>query len=110
MAVVHHGGAGTFASAALAGCPQGVVAHLGDQYYHGYRVEALGVGPAPLHANRLTVSSLARLMVELSSNTGFARAARSVAPQLGREGADKAVKIIERIVVEHERARAKPPN
>jgi len=94
MAVIHHGGAGTFASAALAGCPQGVVAHLGDQYYHGYRVETLGVGPAPLHASRLTVSSLARLMVELSSNAAYAMAARSVAPQLARHGVDQAVKTL----------------
>jgi UDP:flavonoid glycosyltransferase YjiC (YdhE family) len=100
MAVIHHGGAGTFASAALAGCPQGVVAHLGDQYYHGYRVEALGVGPAPLHANRLTVSSLARMMAELSSNPSFGSAARSLAPQLGLDGVDQAAKIIESIVAE----------
>jgi UDP:flavonoid glycosyltransferase YjiC (YdhE family) len=95
MAVVDQCGGGPFASAALAGCPQGVVAHLGDQYYHGYRVETLGVGPAPLYASRLTVASLARLMVELSSNAAYAMAARSVAPQLGRDGVDQAVRFIQ---------------
>jgi len=97
-AVVHHGGAGTFASAALAGCPQGVVAHLGDQYYHGYRIETLGVGPAPLPARRLTVARLARLLAQLASEAAFATSAQALAPRIRRDGADQAVKIIEAIV------------
>jgi hypothetical protein len=39
-------------------------------------------------------------MVELSSNPSFGSAARSLAPQLGLDGVDQAVKIIERIVTE----------
>lgn len=35
-AVVHHGGAGTTATAARAGVPQLVVPHCGDQFYWGH--------------------------------------------------------------------------
>ena len=43
--IVHHGGAGTTASALRAGVPQAIVWHLGDQPLWGKRVERLGVGP-----------------------------------------------------------------
>ena len=95
-AVIHHGGAGTFASAALAGRPQAVVAHLGDQYYHGYRVETLGVGPPPLHARAFTASRLSQLLTQLSGRTAFANAARALAIQIRHDGTQRAVQIIER--------------
>ena len=43
-AVVHHGGAGTTASALHAGVPQVVVPHIGDQQFFGREVERLGCG------------------------------------------------------------------
>jgi UDP:flavonoid glycosyltransferase YjiC (YdhE family) len=95
QAAIHHGGAGTFASAALAGRPQAVVAHLGDQYYHGFRVEALGVGPAPVSAGRLSVAVLARLMTDLSTNPVYERNADVLARQLRHDGADVAAELIE---------------
>jgi vancomycin aglycone glucosyltransferase len=45
-AVVHHGGAGTTATAARAGAPQVVVPQWGDQPYFASRVAALGIGAA----------------------------------------------------------------
>ncbi len=45
-AVVHHGGAGTTATAARAGAPQVVVPQIGDQPYWASRVAALGIGTA----------------------------------------------------------------
>ncbi len=42
--VIHHGGAGTTATAFHAGKPQVVVPHIGDQNYFGREVERLGVG------------------------------------------------------------------
>lgn len=42
--VVHHGGAGTTASALHAGKPQVVVPHIGDQTFFGMEVERLGCG------------------------------------------------------------------
>jgi UDP:flavonoid glycosyltransferase YjiC (YdhE family) len=34
------------------------VPHLGDQYYHGYRIEDLGVGPPPILLRMLTARKL----------------------------------------------------
>jgi vancomycin aglycone glucosyltransferase len=45
-AVVHHGGAGTTATAARAGAPQVVVPQMADQPYWAARVAELGVGAA----------------------------------------------------------------
>lgn len=57
-AVVHHGGAGTSASAFRAGVPQVVVPHIADQPYWGRRVHELGVGPAPIRRKDLDVARL----------------------------------------------------
>ncbi len=43
-AIIHHGGAGTTASALHAGKPQIVVPHIGDQTFFGMEMERLGVG------------------------------------------------------------------
>lgn len=43
-AVIHHGGAGTTASALHAGVPQIVVPHIGDQNFFGSEVERFGCG------------------------------------------------------------------
>jgi vancomycin aglycone glucosyltransferase len=45
-AVVHHGGAGTTATATRAGAPQVIVPHIADQPYWGRRVAELGIGAA----------------------------------------------------------------
>jgi vancomycin aglycone glucosyltransferase len=43
-AVVHHGGAGTTAVAALAGTPQVIVPQIYDQHYWAGRIHDLGIG------------------------------------------------------------------
>jgi vancomycin aglycone glucosyltransferase len=43
-AIIHHGGAGTTASALHAGVPQIVVPHIGDQNFFGSEVERFGCG------------------------------------------------------------------
>ncbi|KAL6840114.1 hypothetical protein ACP4OV_029924 [Aristida adscensionis] len=57
-AVVHHGGAGTTAAGLIAGCPTTVVPFFGDQFFWGERVDARGVGPAPIPIAELTVEAL----------------------------------------------------
>ena len=43
-ALIHHGGIGTTGQALMAGKPQLVVPHLGDQWDNGARIKRLGVG------------------------------------------------------------------
>lgn len=65
-AVVHHGGAGTTASALHAGVPQIVVPHIGDQHFFARDVERLGCGlrlKKSLWPERLHVA-LARLLAD----------------------------------------------
>ncbi len=57
-AVVHHGGAGTTASALRAGRAQLVVPHVFDQFQWGRWVKAAGVGPTPIARAKLTVKRL----------------------------------------------------
>ena len=94
--VIHHGGAGTTAAAALAGIPQIVVPHLGDQYYHGFRVEELGLGPSPLPFRRLSPARLAEAIRSVLSNERFALRAQEFAESMrSRDGARNAAALIE---------------
>lgn len=57
--IVHHGGAGTTAEALRAGKPNVIVPFIVDQQFWGRRVQALGAGPAPIPARKLTAKRLA---------------------------------------------------
>ena len=58
-AVVHHGGAGTTAEGLRAGVPTVILPFIVDQPFWGKRVKALGVGPDPIPAKKLTADKLA---------------------------------------------------
>lgn len=62
-AVVHHGGAGTTATAARAGVPQIVVPHFWDQFYWANQVFAKGIGPKPLGRSKLSTENLATALL-----------------------------------------------
>ncbi len=51
--VIHHGGAGTTATAARAGLPQIIVPHGGDQFGFARRAHSLGIAPEPLRREAL---------------------------------------------------------
>ncbi len=88
-AVVHHGGAGTTASAARAGVPQVVVPMFGDQFYWASRIGALGVGSALVGS--LTTETLATALREaLEPET--AERARGLVRQLRADGATVAAR------------------
>jgi hypothetical protein len=55
-AVVHHGGAGTIATASRAGVPQVVVSHLNEQYGWGWQTHRRGVGVRPIPRSKLTAA------------------------------------------------------
>jgi vancomycin aglycone glucosyltransferase len=88
-AVVHHGGAGTTATAARAGVPQIVVPHVFDQIYWGRRVAALGLGPPAIPRTQLTAERLADAIREALENEVIReRASQLGAAILARVAAD----------------------
>ncbi|MFE3737262.1 glycosyltransferase [Streptomyces sp. NPDC059134] len=91
-AVVHHGGAGTTATAARAGAPQVVVPQMVDQPYWAARVTALGIGAAHDGPTPTAASLSAALGTALSAGTR-ARA-RAVADTLRTDGAEVAAKLL----------------
>lgn len=87
-AVVHHGGAGTTHTAALAGAPQVVVPLFGDQPYWAGRVQALGIGDTvPVAA--LSAGALATALEAVLDGGTRARAA-AVAASMVTDGAERA--------------------
>ena len=101
-AIVHHGGAGTTASALHAGKPQIVVPHIGDQNFFGMEMERIGVGqrlgkiwwPEHLHTN----------LDKLLSDPERAKRAEVIAAELRQEnGPAQAIAELESFVAEHRR-------
>jgi vancomycin aglycone glucosyltransferase len=91
-AVVHHGGAGTTATAARAGSPQVVVPQIVDQPYWASRVRDLGIGvahdgPTP------TAESLASAL-ELALNPSMRARALAVAGMVRADGAMRAANLL----------------
>jgi UDP:flavonoid glycosyltransferase YjiC (YdhE family) len=79
-AVVHHGGAGTVATAARAGVPQVLIPHMTDQFYWAHKLWQAGVSPKPIWRVRLTEKRLAAALAETSQ---YSDAARALAARLG---------------------------
>lgn len=82
--IVHHGGAGTTATAARAGVPQLLVPHLLDQFYWARRVQLLGLGPPALRRRDLSSERLADAIAELAENEVLAERARDLGARLRR--------------------------
>lgn len=94
--IVHHGGAGTLATALRSGVPQLIVPHIVDQFFHGRRVEELGLGPAPIPKARLDAKSL---IDAWNVTDGFRDRARAVAASLaGTSGAEAAADYVENLL------------
>ena len=84
-AVVHHGGAGTTATAMRAGVPSCAVPFFADQFFRGARTARLGVGPRLLAARRLEPSRLAAAIQVMVTGPGMRVRAAAVAARLRRE-------------------------
>jgi len=94
-AVVHHGGAGVTGAVLRAGLPSVVVPVFGDQPFWSERVFALGVGPRPVPAGKLTADALAAA-IRLTSDTGMRHRASTLAEQIrGENGVARAVELID---------------
>lgn len=95
-AVVHHGGAGTTAASLRAGKPTLICPFAADQPFWGNRVRALGAGPPPLPARRLTAERFADAVRDLVTNSTYGDRARVLAGAIAHEdGLGRAVAIIE---------------
>jgi sterol 3beta-glucosyltransferase len=95
-AVVHHGGAGTTAEGLRAGVPSVVVPFVMDQYFWGKRINALGIGPEPLPAKKLTVGRLSAAIHEATTDPWMTVRAAALGETIRAEdGVGDAVKIIQ---------------
>jgi len=70
-AVVHHNGAGTTSRVLLAGVPSVGIPHAGDQPFWANRIAALGAGPRPIPANKLTADKLAQAIRQATGDPTF---------------------------------------
>ena len=84
-AVIHHGGAGTTATAAISGVPQIIVPHLLDQYYWGHQIHQSNLGPAPIWRSRLTSKKLAVAIHECLSNKRILQKAKETANSIKQQ-------------------------
>ena len=94
--VVHHGGAGTTASACRAKVPSVVVAHHADQPYWGKRLFDLGVAPKHLRRRNLTAERLAKRIQQILETPEMTEQAQTIGEEmLGENGLTTAVGMIE---------------
>jgi UDP:flavonoid glycosyltransferase YjiC (YdhE family) len=84
-AVIHHGGAGTTATAAVSGVPQIIVPHALDQYYWGHQIFQSQLGPRPIRRSRLTARKLAEAIKECLSNDRIIEKAKKVGGMIDRK-------------------------
>ena len=94
--IIHHGGAGTTATAALSGVPQIIVPHILDQYYHGEMIYRFNLGPKPVWRSNLTVQTITAALKESLFNPLIRQHAKQAGELIDPEKAlQMAVKTIE---------------
>jgi UDP:flavonoid glycosyltransferase YjiC (YdhE family) len=102
-AVVHHGGAGTTATALRSGLPSVIVPFSLDQPFWGRRLAQLGAGPKPIAFKRLTPGLLAEAITVASSDRDIRSRAATLGERIRAEdGVGNAVRIIEQEVMKQE--------
>jgi len=98
-AVVHHGGAGTVGTAIRAGVPAVVVPFYGDQPFWAARVAALGLGPRPIPARKLTADKLAHSIRLAVTDGGMRSRASELGEKLrGEDGVGTAVGLVAQVM------------
>ena len=97
-AVIHHGGAGTTASAIRAACPQIICPFCVDQPFWGWRVHQLGLGVKPIMQKRLTAEKLVHAIRVATSNRKIQNTVKLYQQKLAQEdGVANAVNTIEQL-------------
>jgi len=84
-AVIHHGGAGTTATALRAGIPSVVIPFFFDQLFWGRQLASLGVGPEPVAQKRLSVEGLSSALNEVLGNQTLQRRLQTLSNQVRNE-------------------------
>jgi sterol 3beta-glucosyltransferase len=96
-AVVHHGAAGTTATALRAGVPAVIVPHNSDQFSWGRRMAELGVSPLPIPRRRLSIDRLEPAVVAATTDHELRERAEILAGRIrSEEGVARAVQVFER--------------
>ncbi|MDR1099332.1 MAG: glycosyltransferase [Treponema sp.] len=83
--IIHHGGAGTSHSAARSGRPQIIAPLFLDQFYWGYRVRQLGIGPGTVNINRTSRRRLEEMVLDLVTNETYKENAAALGEQIRNE-------------------------
>lgn len=105
--VVHHGGAGTAATALRHGLPAVVIPHLGDQFPLGQRLIDLGCASATIPFQELSVERLQAALTALMTDSRYREAARTIGRRIAVEqGVQTARALIEQLVVSTNAARS----
>jgi len=95
--IVHHGGAGTTAEALRAGKPNVIVPFIVDQQFWGRRVQALGAGPAPISARKLTAKRLASAIDRAATDPAMRESAKHIQSAiLAEHGLDQTAAFIQK--------------
>lgn len=103
-AAVHHGGAGTTASALRNALPSLVIPFGGDQPFWGDRVFASGCGPRPIPREKLTAELLAEALSLLVGDPTYAQNAAIMGEKMRQEhGCANAADLIEQAVLDWEK-------
>ncbi len=94
--VIHHGGAGTTGAGLIAGVPNIIVPFTSDQPFWGYRVHALGAGPKPIPAKKLTARNLAMSIVTAVNDHEMRARAKAIGARIHAEdGVSRAIDIVQ---------------
>jgi UDP:flavonoid glycosyltransferase YjiC (YdhE family) len=94
---VHHGGAGTVATALRAGVPSVVVPVLPDQAFWAHRLYSLGAAPSPIPQNKLTAHNLSAAILQAATDPDIRRRREALGTRIAAEnGVERAVEAFER--------------
>ena len=85
-AVIHHGGAGTVATAARAGVPQIVLPQAADQFLWRSQVVKLGLGPKAPILRTVSAPSLTKAIAAVRADPTYGRRAATIAAELRAAG------------------------
>ncbi|ASR34874.1 glycosyl transferase family 28 [Prauserella marina] len=100
-AIVHHGGAGTWATAAAYGVPQVAMGWMWDAIYRAQRLEELGAG---LHipSFELTVEKLREKLVRVLEEPSFTEGAQRLRDVMAAAASpNETVPVLERLTTQH---------